>query len=106
MAEIEQKLVFAVAPSSEHEGNITVLIGIPRGAWEYMKDGKTNHVDLSSAGLPLQFIVYGAENHDAAKAVIDEHNARHDLTALDRRRDDFSIKPSSQSAPGGTDGSD
>lgn len=45
-----EKIVFGYAP----EGNGAVLLlGIPTSAWEYMKDGKTNTLDLSSIGIPI-----------------------------------------------------
>jgi hypothetical protein len=92
--DINQKIVFGLSPSPEHLGPGTVLlIGIPAAAWEYMKDGKTHHFDLSTAGVPIQIMLYGAADHDAAKAAIDKHNASLGVPTLDERRRDFSIKP-------------
>ena len=88
---IEEKIVFGL--SRDFAGRTLLLLGIPAGGWEYMKDGKTSHFDLSSVGVPLQVIVYGGATHDEVKAAIDKHNASVGIPALDARRQDFSIKP-------------
>lgn len=92
MAEIEQKIVFAMAPP-DARGTATVLLGIPKAAWEYMKDGKTHHFDLTRIGLPVQLMLYGAEDHDAALKAIEGALAVRGVAYDDRRREDFSIKP-------------
>lgn len=46
MTNIEQRPVFALATSDK--GPI-IIIGIPKGAWDYMKDGHTTNFSLRSA---------------------------------------------------------
>jgi hypothetical protein len=92
---IEEKIVFGL--SRDFAGRTLLLLGIPAGAWEYMKDGKTNQFDLSSVGVPIQVIVYGGATHDEVKGAIDKHNASVGLPAVDLRREDLSIKPAGES---------
>jgi hypothetical protein len=35
------------------------LLGVPAGAWDYMKDGKTHHFDLTNIGVPFK-LMFGA----------------------------------------------
>jgi hypothetical protein len=91
--DIEQKIVFGITPNPDERGTATLLIGIPAAAWEYMKDGKTHHFDLTSIGVPLQIMLYGAATHDEAMKHIEAHNRRLGVAMLDERRRDFSIKP-------------
>ncbi len=62
-----------------------VIIGIPAQAWEYMKGGKTHHFDFTGIGVPVKLIMYGAESHDAAMAVLAQAT---DVT-VDMRGADF-----------------
>lgn len=95
MADIKNKIVFALVPPDER-GTVMLLLGVPEAAWEYMKDGKTHTFDMTALGLPLQLMLYGAKDHDAAKQVIDDYNATRGIAALDARREDFSIKTSEE----------
>ncbi len=90
MTGIEEKMVFAVSPG---DGVPVVLLGIPQGAWEYMKDGKTHTFDLTRVGIPVKLMLYGAKDHDAAMKMIETHMSDRKLPYLDARREDFSIKP-------------
>jgi len=93
MADVEQKMVFGVSPSGTGDGVPLLMLGVPAGAWEHMKDGKTHSFDLTSIGLPIKILVYGAKDHDAATAVITGHMKQRGEACLDQRRADFSIKP-------------
>jgi hypothetical protein len=85
---IEEKIVFALSPSDI--GPILTL-GIPKAAWEYMKDGKTHHFDLTSIGIPVKLLLFGAESHDAAMKVLTKAAADQGVPLLDERQRDFSI---------------
>ena len=91
--DIEQKIVFGVSYEGQGDNIPVILIGVPVGAWDYMKDGKTSHFDLTSVGVPIKLILFGAEDHTGAMKLIEEHNRRLRLPYLDERRRDFSIKP-------------
>ena len=52
MANIEERIVFAVSPSGQGDGVPVVILGIPGGAWKYISEGKTNTFDLTKAGVP------------------------------------------------------
>lgn len=71
----------------------TLIIGIPKPAWEYMKDGKTHHFTLESADIPIQIILFGAKTHDLAISIIKEANRVRGFKTEDRTKEDFSIKP-------------
>jgi len=86
---IEDKIVFALSPSDV--GPILTL-GIPTAAWEYMKDGKTHTFDLTSIGVPIKLMLFGAESHDAAVKTLQQAAAQQGIPMLDERRTDFSIK--------------
>jgi hypothetical protein len=86
---IEQKIVFALSPSDI--GPILTL-GIPKAAWEYMKDGQTHHFDLTSIGIPVKLMLFGGESHDAIMRTLEKAAAAQGAAVLDERQRDFSIK--------------
>lgn len=90
---IEQKIVFAISPQGQGDGVPLLLVGVPRDAWIHMKDGKTHHFDLSSVGIPIKMMLFGAKNHDEAMAVMNQAIAASGSAYLGERRTDFSIKP-------------
>ncbi len=54
----EEKLVWAVG--DDHK---TVIIGIPRAAYEFLANGMTQTVDLEPlTGIPIRFVVYGGKD--------------------------------------------
>lgn len=93
MSGIEEKIVFAISPDGQGDGVPVILMGIPAGAWEYMRNGKTHTFDLTKAGLPVKFVLYGAADHAEAMKVMEATMAASGTVIDDRRRDDFSIKP-------------
>jgi hypothetical protein len=90
---IEEKLVFAISPEGQGDGVPLLIVGLPAGAWEYMRDGKTHHFDLTKLGLPVKMIFFGAENHDAAMKALQEGMKARGEAYLDERQRDFSIEP-------------
>ena len=88
---IEEKMVFGL--STDDKGTPSVLLGIPKGAWEYMKDGMTHTFDLSSVGVNVKLMLFGAENHDAAMKLLTDSFHAAGKPVLDERLKDFSIKP-------------
>lgn len=93
MSEIEEKMVFALIPDALGDGTALVMLGVPAGAWEHMKDGKTHTFDLTRVGVPVRLMLYGAADHDAAVKLIQDAMKESGLSYLDQRREDFSIKP-------------
>jgi hypothetical protein len=89
---LEDKLVFAVAPAPDG-GAPLIIIGLPTGAWEHMKDGKTENLDLTRIGLPFKLMMFGAENHSAAMKVLNDFMAASGVPYLDKRNEDFTLKP-------------
>jgi hypothetical protein len=76
---IEDKVVFGVCPGGEGDGVPLVLLGIPKGAWEYMKDGKTHNFDLTKAGIPVKLMLYGGDSHSHCMKMIEAHLSKQDL---------------------------
>jgi hypothetical protein len=93
MAIDEKRMVFAVAPPNPpHENSPMVLLGIPEGAWEYMKDGKTHTFDLTKVGIPIKIMLYGAKDQTEAMSFI--HEQLTGVPVIDERETtDFSIQP-------------
>jgi hypothetical protein len=88
---IEEKMVFGLAPTAS--GKPVLMLGVPQGAWEYMKDGKTHTFDLTSLGVPIMLMLYGAKDHAEAVKLIEDHCKQQNVPLLDERRKDWSIKP-------------
>lgn len=92
---LEEKMVFGVSPEGQGDGVPLILLGIPAGAWEYMREGKTHTFDLTKIGLPIKIMLYGAADHAAAMKLIEGHLSDKGMPYVDARREDFSIKPKS-----------
>jgi hypothetical protein len=87
----ENKIVFALSPA-HGDTMATLLLGIPAGAWGYMKDGHTHTFDLTNAGLPMGLILYGAATHQEAIDMLTA-GMQVDSVPYEMRMDqDFSIK--------------
>lgn len=90
---IEDKIVFGVSLKGQGDGVPLILLGVPAGAWEYMRAGKTHHFDLTPIGIPFKLMMFGAADHTTALKTIEEANKSRGLATLDMRNRDFSIKP-------------
>lgn len=89
---MEQKIVFAMhAPEAEGKPS-TLIVGIPAQAWEFMKAGKTHNLDLTKLGVPVQLMLFGADDHEAAMTMLKEGAAQGGITLVDARQADFSVK--------------
>lgn len=78
--------------SVDDEGTPFLLLGVPKDAWEYMKDGKTFTFDLTKANLNLKLMIFGADDRASAARVIEDHNKSVGVETMDFRDRDFSIK--------------
>ena len=87
----DETLVFGFA--HEVDGAVC-LLGVPDAAWGYMKDGKTQLLDLHKLGIPVKLILFGCRTQAEAIKVIEEHNAKQNRPVL-RSNEDFSIKDGS-----------
>ena len=87
----EENIVFCIADGKAPDDPTTLIIGIPKAAWEYMKQGKTNHFSLEKLGIPVQIILYGANSHEEALKWIQHSATQQGIPLLDERRTDFSI---------------
>jgi hypothetical protein len=92
MKTTDEKIVFAIAPSAADGGPSAIIVGIPAAAWDYMKDGKTHNFDLTSVGLQVRFMLFGAKDHSDAMKQLEQGAAHAGVVLDDRRRQDFSIK--------------
>lgn len=82
----DTKVIFGVAPNGTGDGVPLVILGIPQTAWDYIKDGKTNTLDLTKVGLNVKLVLFGAPSQDAAMKMLNT-----DRATQDRRNEDFSI---------------
>jgi hypothetical protein len=90
---VEENIIFAVSPEGTGDGVPLVILGVPRGAWRYMHDGKTHNFDLTKVGIPVKLMIFGAMNHDAAMKILDDAAKAGGTTYEDARQKDFSIQP-------------
>lgn len=91
--DIEEKMVFAISPEGQGDGVPVLLVGVPKGAWQYMRNGKTHTFDLTSAGLPVKLVLFGGRDHADVMRHVNEAMKMTNTPYLDQRRTDFSIKP-------------
>lgn len=90
MRDVEQQVVFCAAKGAYDQD--VVILGIPKGAWDYMKNGHTHTFDLTKVGIKLQIVLFGGADHSACMKLI-ESAASVSGTALDdQRREDFTMK--------------
>jgi hypothetical protein len=73
------------------EGKILIL-GIPRAAWEYMKDGKTHDFDLTAIGFPVKLMLFGGDTHDSIMKTLEAAARAQGTVIEDMRNKDFAIK--------------
>jgi hypothetical protein len=66
------------------------VIGIPRPAYERMKDGKTLHFENIEMGLRI--VLFGAADHAAAVKMLHDGAAKAGAVLDDQRRKDSGIK--------------
>ena len=88
-----EKVVFAVSPDGQEDGVPLLLVGVSEAAWEYMKDGKTHHFDLTLIGLPIKLMLFGAKDRAAVIETIETANNNRGVASLHLRDRDFGIKP-------------
>ena len=72
---IEERTVFAIAPQGTGDGVPLVVLGIPLGAWKYIREGKTNTFDLTKGPMPIpvKIMIFGGMNHAEVKAILEKY---------------------------------
>lgn len=90
--EPEQKCVFGVA-QLERDDVPLMVVGISAEAWKYMADGKTHTFDLTSIGVPVRLMLFGAKTRAEATKAIESANAQRGAATLHVRDRDFGITP-------------
>lgn len=88
----DEKIVFFMGAPSRPDAPTTVIIGIPKAAWEYMQDGKTNHFTLEAFGIPVQLMLFGAENQEQIMEFLKKGAENAGTPLIDERHKDHSIK--------------
>mgnify|MGYP005820188899 CR=1 FL=1 len=86
----EEQVVFGVGPCDDNK--TAIILGVSKSSWEYMKDGLCHAFDLSSIGLPLKIVLFGAETREIAQKQIEKSMHDQGVPVLDETRRDFSIK--------------
>lgn len=89
MKDKEQRILFAAGAGDD--GIPVVILGIPAGAWEHIKDGKSNDFDLTKAGIPVKLVVFGGKDHSEIMKNLDHAMKQSQSAYLDERHSDFSI---------------
>jgi len=88
----DERIIFMLSPEGQGDGVPMLIIAIPKAAWEYMADTKTNTVDLTKAGLPIKVMIFGCDDRAHAMSIMEEWNAKAGLpTQYDDR--DFGVQP-------------
>ena len=82
--------VFALSPTPD--GVPLLTIGITRQAWEHMRGGKTNTLDLFAIGIPLKLMLFGARTRREAEDVLLRAAETSGVPLVDGRGTDFGIK--------------
>lgn len=90
---IDQKIVFAVSPEGQGDGIPLLIVGVPRGAWVYMRDGKTHHFDLSRVGVPIKLMLFGCKDHADGVKTLEAAIAARGQAYENRMNQDFAIRP-------------
>jgi len=96
---IEERIVFAIAPGGTGDGIPLVVLGVPLGAWKYIREGKTNTFDLTKGPMPipLKIMVFGGMSHAEVKGVLEKYAfAQGAQGILDETRTDFRIDAAPQ----------
>lgn len=70
----------------------TIVIGIPKAAWEHMHDGKTHHFDLTRIGVAVKLVFFGGPTSDSVMETLTEIVTKAGKVLVDARDQDFSIK--------------
>lgn len=85
-----KRILFAVAPDGTGDGVPLVIFGISKTAWEYMKDGKTHHFDLTGAGVPVKVVLFGGDSIADIQQAFETLKKREDF--IDARNTQFGIE--------------
>lgn len=88
----DQRVVFGV--SQDADDAILVLLQVPPGGWEYMKDGTCHTFDLTKAGYPIKILLSGCESRADAMRILEEANRQSQSATLHMAGTDFGIKDS------------
>jgi len=91
---IEERIVFAIAPGGTGDRVPLVVLGIPLGAWKYIREGKTNTFDLTKGPMPIpvKIMVFGGMSHAEVKGVLEKYAfAQGAQGILDETRTDFRL---------------
>lgn len=88
----ERRIVFAVSEQGQGDGVPIVVMGIPAGAWDHMRDGATHTFDLTGAGVSAKLILFGADDHASVMATMARAANESKSIVLDEHTD-FSIEP-------------
>ena len=85
----EQKVVFGI--SDDPQGNKVLILQVPPGGWDYMKDGTCHTFDLTLLGLPFKILLSGCESRAAAIQVLEAANAAKGHGTLNMAGTDFGL---------------
>ena len=90
--ENENRIAFAVSFQGEGDGIPLVIMGVPKAAWEHMKDGNTHHFDLTTVGIACKLILFGSETHETAQETMRQAAKDKGVRYVDATGQYFGIK--------------
>jgi len=90
---IEQKTVFMIGQGAD--GVPVLILGVPAGAWHYMKGGNTTHFDLMKGPMPfpLRVVMFGGKDHDEIMKAMNQAASSSGAAYMDVRNKDMGIEP-------------
>lgn len=74
------KTVFAMVGEGEAA---TLVIGLPQGSWEHIKDGHTVTFDLRRFGLSHRIILFGGKDRAECRSKLKADDDTLDISAID-----------------------
>jgi len=95
----ERNPVFGLAPPLQTDQPATVIVGVSRACWQWIRKSRTVNFDLSAAGLPVQFVIFGAPSQADCRDLIQRvASADGQRAVLHDRMTDFTVNDVSEAA--------
>lgn len=94
MAENPEQTLFGLTATPD--GVPLLMLAMPEAGWDYIKDGKTHHFDLTKAGANIRIVMFGCTDRDSAMEMLQGRLKEMGRTVVDGRDQDFGIDSVSQ----------
>lgn len=94
MAEDPAQTLFGLTTTPD--GVPLLLLAVSEAGWDYIKDGKTHHFDLTKAGANIRIVMFGCADRAAAMEMLQGRLKNMGRDIVDGRDQDFGIDTVSQ----------